>query len=57
MDYLKHNFNFTTDGIDLFKDVNNKINLIDFSANMKGKTRESKNPQGYIVGTLRKQLQ
>jgi hypothetical protein len=60
VDYLKHNFGFTTDGIknniDLFKLVNDKIDLIQFLANIKGKARDSNNPQGYIVGAIRKQI-
>jgi plasmid replication initiation protein len=58
VDYLKHNFNFTTDGIknniDLFKSANNKFDLIQFLAEIKGKTRNSDNPQGYVIGAIRK---
>jgi len=61
VDYLKHNFEFTKDGIknniDLFKDANSKIDLIQFLASIKGKVRDSKNPQGYIIGAIKKQLQ
>lgn len=60
VDYLKHNFDFTTDGIknniDLFKSAHNKTNLIQFLANMKGKVRNSDNPQGYIIGSIRKHI-
>lgn len=59
-DYLKHNFEFTTDGIknnlDLFKQANERIDLISFLASIKGKVRTSKNPQGYIIGAIKKQL-
>lgn len=60
VDYLKHNFDFTTDGIknniDLFKAAHEKIDLIDFLASIKGKARISKNPQGYVIGAIRKQI-
>lgn len=60
VDYLKHNFGFTTDGIknniDLFKSAHDKIDLIEFLASIKGKVRESKNPQGYVIGAIRKQI-
>jgi len=61
VDYLKHNFEFTSDGIknniDLFKLANEKIDLVSFLATMKGKVRASKNPQGYIIGAIKKQLE
>lgn len=60
VDYLKHNFEFTTDGIknniDLLKQANEELDLISFLAAIKGKVRTSKNPQGYIIGSIRKQL-
>lgn len=60
VDYLKHNFEFTTDGIknniDLFKKAHSEIDLIQFLASIKGKVRESNNPQGYVIGSLRKQM-
>lgn len=60
VDYLKHNFEFTTDGIknniDLFKSANEKIDLIQFLASIKGKVRTSNNPQGYVIGAIKKQL-
>lgn len=60
VDYLKHNFMFTTDGIknniELFKLAHEKIDLIQFLANIKGKVRESNNPQGYVIGAIRKQV-
>ncbi len=60
IDYLKHNFEFTTDGIknnlDLLKSAHEKIDLIQFLASIKRKVRESNNPQGYVIGTIRKQL-
>ena len=60
IDYLKHNFDFTTDGIknniELFKQANEKIDLIAFLASLKGKTRASKNPQGYVIGAIKKAL-
>jgi plasmid replication initiation protein len=59
-DYLKHNFGFTTDGIknniDLFKKAHSEIDLIQFLASIKGKVRESNNPQGYVIGAIKKQL-
>lgn len=60
VDYLKHNFEFTTDGIknniELFRKANDQLDLIQFLANIKGKVRDSNNPQGYVIGALRKQL-
>jgi len=60
-DYLKHNFDFTTDGIknniDLFKLAHEQLDIIGFLAALKGKIRQSDNPQGYIIGALKKQLQ
>lgn len=60
VDYLKHNFEFTTDGIknniDLFKNAHEQLDLIQFLASIKGKVRESNNPQGYVIGSLKKQL-
>lgn len=60
VDYLKHNFNFTTDGIknniDLFKQSHEQLDLINFLASIKGKVRGSKNPQGYIIGALKKTI-
>jgi len=60
VDYLKHNFEFTTDGIknniDLLKTAHKEIDLIQFLASLKGKVRDSKNPQGYVIGAIRKQL-
>lgn len=59
-DYLIHNFEFTKDGIknnlDLFKQANEELDLIGFLAAIKGKIRTSKNPQGYIIGAIKKQL-
>lgn len=56
--YLKHNFEFTIDGIknniDLFKAAHKKIDLIQFLASIKGKVRESNNPQGYVIGAIKK---
>jgi len=60
VDYLKHNFEFTSDGIknniELLKLAHNRLDIISFLATLKGKVRESKNPQGYIIGALKKQL-
>jgi len=60
-DYLIRNFEFTKDGIknnlDLFKKAHEKLDLIQFLASLKGKIRDSNNPQGYIIGALKKQLQ
>jgi len=59
-DYLIHNFEFTKDGIknniDLFKKAHEELDLIQFLASLKGKIRASSNPQGYVVGALKKQL-
>jgi len=59
-DYLIHNFEFTKDGIknnlDIFKKAHQEIDIIDFLAALKGKIRESENPQGYIIGALKLQL-
>jgi len=57
-DYLIHNFEFTKDGIknnlDLFKQAHEQIDLVSFLASIKGKVRTSANPQGYIIGAIRK---
>lgn len=57
-DYLIHNFEFTKDGIknnlDLFKQAQEQLDLISFLAGIKGKVRTSNNPQGYIIGALKK---
>ena len=57
---FKHNFEFTTDGIknniDLFKSAHEQLDLIQFLAGIKGKVRESSNPQGYVIGAIRKQI-
>lgn len=59
-DYLIHNFEFTKDGIknniDLFKQAHEQIDIIGFLAALKGKVRASKNPQGYIIGALKKMI-
>ena len=59
-DYLTQNFEFTKDGIknnlDLFKQAHEELDLIGFLAAIKGKIRTSKNPQGYIIGAIKKQL-
>lgn len=61
VDYLKHNFEFTTDGIknniDVFKSAHEQLDLIQFLASIKGKVRASNNPQGYIIGAIRKQIE
>jgi len=58
IDYLVHNFEFTKDGIknnlDLFKEAHEKLDLIQFLVTLKGKIRNSSNPQGYIIGAIRK---
>jgi len=59
-DYLIHNFEFTKDGIknnlDLFKKAHEELDLIQFLSSLKGKIRSSSNPQGYIIGALKKQI-
>jgi len=59
-DYLKHNFDFTSDGIknniELFKKANKELDLIQFLASIKGKVRESNNPRGYVIGAIRKMI-
>lgn len=59
-DYLIHNFDFTKDGIkhnlDLFKEAHEQLDLISFLAAIKGKVRTSNNPQGYVIGAIKKQL-
>ena len=60
VDYLKHNFEFTTDGIknniDLLKKAHEQIDLVNYLSSLKGKIRTSKNPQGYVIGAIRKQI-
>jgi len=60
IDYLKHSFDFTTDGIknniDLFKLANSKLDLIALLSDLKGRVRKSSNPQGYVIGAVKKAL-
>lgn len=60
IDYLKHNYKFTNDGIknniDLLKKANGELDLIQFLASIKGRVRESNNPQGYVIGAIKKML-
>jgi len=59
-DYLVHNFEFTKDEIknnlDLFKEDHEKLDLIQFLATLKGKIRNSSNPQVYIIEAIRKMI-
>jgi len=61
IDYLKNNFEIDTKGIkqniDLFKLANDKIDLIQFMANVKPRANRAKNPIGYLINAIKKELQ
>lgn len=56
--YLKHNFEFTTDGIknniEVLKEANESFDIIAILGGMKAKIIGSNNPQGYIIGIIKK---
>lgn len=56
--YLKNNFGFTTDGIknniDIFKEANESFDIVSILGGLKAKIIASNNPQGYIIGVIKK---
>lgn len=56
--YLKNNFGFTTDGIknniDIFKEANESFDIVAILGGLKAKIIASNNPQGYIIGVIKK---
>lgn len=60
LNYLKSNFDFDTkeikQNIDLFDLVNSKIDFIQFMANVKARANRAKNPKGYLINALKKEL-
>lgn len=61
IDYLKNNFEIDTKGIkqniELLKLANEKIDLIQFMANVKPRANRAKNPIGYLINAIKKELQ
>lgn len=60
LDYLKHNFEFDTkeikQNIDLFALAQSELDLIQFMANVKARANRAKNPKGYLINALKKEL-
>lgn len=60
LDYLKNNFGFDTkeikQNIDLFKFAHSELDLIQFMANIKPRANRAKNPKGYLINSLKKEL-
>ncbi len=61
IDYLKNNFDFTTqeikNNIDVFKEYNLKADIIEKLAYLKKYCRDKSEPKGYIISSLKKELQ
>lgn len=61
LDYLRTNFDFEMkeikQNIDLFKLAHSQLDLIQFMADVKARANRAKNPKGYIIGALKKQIQ
>ena len=61
INYLKHNFLFTTDeikhNIGLFKSANSSIDLMFFFSTMRVKCESKQNPKGYLINALKKELE
>jgi hypothetical protein len=60
VNYLKENFAFTDAGIknniDLLKVAQNKIDLMFFLSGIRVKSTDKKNPQGWTLGAIKKEL-
>jgi hypothetical protein len=61
LDYLKHGFDFTTmeikQNIDLFKKANKELeNFIFFMSQVKPRANRAKNPKGYLINAIKKEL-
>lgn len=60
LNYLKSNFDFDTkeikQNVDLFALANSKIDFIQFMANVKARANRAKNPKGYLINSLKKEL-
>ena len=61
VDYLKHGFEFTTmeikQNIDLLKTAQNKLdNFIYFMSQVKPRANRAKNPKGYLINSIKKEL-
>jgi len=60
LDYLKINFEITTLGIkqniELLKLANEKIDLIQFMSQVKPRANRAKNPIGYLINALKKEI-
>lgn len=60
LDYLKHNFEFDSkeikQNIDLFYKASSEIDLIQFMAKIKPRANRAKNPKGYLINSIKKEL-
>jgi len=61
LDYLKNGFDFTTEeikqNIDLFKKAQNELeNFINFLSQVKPRSNKAKNPKGYLINAIKKEL-
>lgn len=60
VNYLKENYLFETDEIkhnrDLFVDAHKELDLMNFLAKKRRIAHEKKNPKGYLVGALKREL-
>ena len=60
INYLVNNFQFTEteikNNMDLFVNANKKFDLLLHISGLKGKAIEAKNPKGYIINSIKKQL-
>jgi len=62
LDYLKNGFAFTTkeikQNIDLLKQAENSMeNFINFLSQIKPRANRAKNPKGYLINSIKKELQ
>jgi len=60
LDYLKNGFDFTTkeikQNIDLFKQAQNSLDFINFLSQVKPRANRAKNPKGYLINAIKKEL-
>lgn len=60
LSYLKSNFEFDIkeikQNIDLFKKANENLDLISFMSNVRARANRAKNPKGYLINAIKKEL-
>jgi len=60
LDYLRNGFDFTTkeikQNIDLFKQAHNSLDFINFLSQVKPRANRAKNPKGYLINSIKKEL-